>query len=274
MLPHPFRAAFAGTIALFLCLALPPDAGASDVDALRAQLADAAAIADADAVLDAGRALLRDRLEDPADARAVALAYLRLPPDEAPEHALETLAALERAIALAPASDLLAARGLFVLSVPWGRVAFADLARAATAPDAGPDVLAALVDAAGSRADLDVAEARLTERIARNPEDAAALRARAEIRYVLDEPRAALGDLGALDRIGAFGPGDMLLSYRLNLARGDLPSALGDLDRLVAVSPDDVATRRLRAAMLIRLGRLDEAERDLAAAAHAPGASN
>lgn len=263
---------FGRTIGAALCLSLMlVTAGLAtetrEAEPLRTALSDSVATGDTNGILDAGRALLQQYPDDHEHARAVALAFVQMPVADVPGHALEALAALNHALDLEPDSAaLLAARGLFLLSADWPRIAFRDFERAAMAPDTGADLFTLLIDSSGSQEELLASKRIFTQRITENPEDVAALRARAETHYILNEISNALADLARLSQLDALEPADILLRYRLNLARTDPEAALEDLNAFLDMVPGDPTTLRLRAAMLLRLGRLEDAERDLSAA--------
>ena len=263
---------FGRTIGAALCLSLMlATAGLStearEADPLRTALSESVAAGNTKGILDAGHALLKSYPNDHDHARAVALAFVQMPAEDVPDHALEALAALNHALDLAPDSAaLLAARGLFLLSADWPRIAFRDFERAAMSPDTGADLFTLLVDSSGSQEELLASKRIFTQRIIENPEDVAAIRARAETHYILNENSDALADLARLSQLDALEPADILLRYRLNLARTDEEAALEDLNAFLDLIPGDRATLRLRAAMLLRLGRLEDAERDLSAA--------
>lgn len=260
------------TIGAALCLSLMlVSAGlateAREAEPLRAALRDSVSAGNTGDILDAGRALLQQYPDDHDHARAVALAFVQMPAEDVPNHAFEALAALNHALDQEPDSAaLLAARGLFLLSADWPRIAFRDFERAAMSPDTGADLFTLLIDSSGSQEELLASQRIFTQRIAEDPEDAEAIRARAETHYILNENADALADLARLSQLDALEPADVLLRYRLNLARTDQDAALEDLNAFLDLVPGDPATLRLRAAMLLRLGRLEEAERDLAAA--------
>ncbi len=177
----------------------------------------------------------------------------------------EAVSALNGAIAKHPSNlALKRARALLVVSAPWHRAAMADLQEVIAAEDPGAVALQAFVDAAARNDGTDLGEARITELLAkRQGRDPALLRARADIRYIRADLDGALDDLAAAVGLGAATLNDHLLRYRIHTKRGDDRAALADVDAMRAMLPADRGLMRMRAALLIRLGRSAEASQML-----------
>ena len=173
----------------------------------------------------------------------------------------DALFTLNSAIAKNPKDmTLKRTRALFIVSAPWHRLAMADLEEVISAEDPGAVALKAFVDAAANNDRTDLGEARVSDLLAKKKNrDPGLLRARADIRYIRNDLEGALKDLTAAIGLGAPILDDHLLRYRIHSKRGEDKAALEDVDSMLKILPGDKGVMRMRAALLIRLGRSAEA---------------
>jgi tetratricopeptide (TPR) repeat protein len=173
----------------------------------------------------------------------------------------EALFTLNSAIAKNPKDmTLKRTRALFIVSAPWHRLAMADLEEVISAEDPGAVALKAFVDAAANNDRTDLGEARISELLAkRQNRDAGLLRARADIRYIRNDFNGVLKDVAAAITLSAPTLDDYLLRYRIHTKLGEDEAALADVDSMQKMLPKDKGLMRMRAALLIRLGRSSEA---------------
>ena len=177
----------------------------------------------------------------------------------------DALSALNLAITAHPDDmQLKRARALFVISAPWQRLALADLGDVIAAEDPGGVALKAFVDAAAGNDRTDLGEARISDLLSRKrPADPGLLRARADLRYIRGNFDGALKDLEDAIASSTAILDDHLLRYRIHTKRGEDSSALADVDAMRLELPEDTGLMRMRAALLIRLGRSNEADQML-----------
>lgn len=174
----------------------------------------------------------------------------------------EALFTLNQAIARHPENtSLKRTRALFIVSAPWQRLALADLEEVIDAEDPGAVALQAFVDASARSDRTDLGEARLSGLLAaKNNRDPDLLRARADIRYIRGNLEGALQDRSAAMALSTPILDDHLLRYRIHSKQDKDLAALADVDALRKLLPEDRGVMRMRAAVLIRLGRSAEAE--------------
>lgn len=174
----------------------------------------------------------------------------------------EALFTLNQAIAKHPENiSLKRTRALFIVSAPWQRLALADLEMVIDAEDPGAVALQVFVDASAGNDRSDLGEARLTKLLAaKKNRDADLLRARADIRYIRGNFEGALQDRAAAIALSTPNLDDHLLRYRIHSKQGKELAALADVDALRELLPEDRGVMRMRAAVLIRLGRSAEAD--------------
>lgn len=177
----------------------------------------------------------------------------------------DALTALNTAIAKHPGNmPLKRARALFVISAPWQRLALADLEAVIAAEDPGALALKAFVDAAAGNDQTDLGEARISDLLSsKHPSDPGLLRARADIRYIRGNFDGALKDLQEAIPLSKAILEDHLLRYRIHIKRGEDAFALADVDAMRLELPEDKGLMRMRAALLVRMGRSGEADQML-----------
>jgi Flp pilus assembly protein TadD len=113
------------------------------------------------------------------------------------------------------------------------------------------------------RLDLDAAITAYERRVAHAPNDSAAHYALAEVYRARDDVDAALVEAAAaalLDRASAM---PLVMIGQLHAAAGRDAEALPVLQRAISLAPDDAEARYALGRALLRLGRADEAQREL-----------
>jgi len=175
----------------------------------------------------------------------------------------EALSTLNAAIDENPEdASLKRTRALFIVSAPWQRLALADLEEVIASEDPGAAALQAFVDAAAANDRTDLGEARISELLGKN-RDPGLLRARADIRYIRGDLKGALEDLEEAAAVSPATLEDHLLRYRIHSQQGEVEAALGDVDSMRRILPLDRGLMRMQAALLVRLGRHEEAHERL-----------
>ena len=113
------------------------------------------------------------------------------------------------------------------------------------------------------RLDLDEAVAAYERRIALAPNDSAAHAALAEVYRARDDADAALVEAAAAALLDPTSATPLVMIGQLHAAAGRDAEALPVLQRATGLAPDDAEARYALGRALLRLGRADEAQRQL-----------